>query len=70
MQLTVVLDQSGKVIAAIRSVQGQNVRAGILPATADHALHHIDLPAELDAAPLHEVIKRVRSVKGEAPRIV
>jgi hypothetical protein len=60
MQMTVVVDASGKVIAAHRATPGAALRSAIRPTRDDHTLHRLDLPPDMEAAPLHEVIKRLR----------
>lgn len=59
MQMTVIVDASGKVIAAHRPAPGGAPRSGIRPARDDHTMHRLDLPQYMERAPLLEVVKRI-----------
>jgi hypothetical protein len=60
MQMTVIVDASGKVIAAHRPAPGVAPRSAIRPARDDHTMHRLDLPQDMEIAPLHEVVRRFR----------
>ena len=60
MQVTVIVDASGKLVAAHRPAPGGPRRSGIGPAVSGHTSHAVDLPQDLESAPLHEVVKRFR----------
>jgi len=60
MQMTVIVDASGKVIAAHRSAPGAAPRSGVRPARDNHTMHRLDLPQDMESAPLREVVKRFR----------
>ncbi len=58
MQVTIIVDASGKLIGAHRAASGDLPRTGIRPAQDDHTLYTADLPPEMEALPLHRVIER------------
>jgi hypothetical protein len=60
MQVTVIVDASGKLIAAHRAKPGARVGTGIGPVEKGHTSHLIDLPKDLEETTLQEVVKRFR----------
>jgi hypothetical protein len=74
MQLSVIVDRSGRLIAAMkrdgRTSEGPGPRVGIRPARADHQLHHIDLPTRFETFRIRQIVPHVKVyTDGRPPEI-
>jgi hypothetical protein len=71
MKLTIVTDGAGQVVAAMKApdpVPRDGIGATIRPASPDHRLHEITLPARLESARIAEILRQVRiHDDGRAP---
>jgi hypothetical protein len=58
MQMLVIVDPSGAVVAACRRTPERGLQASIRPFEQSHRLHQLDVPPALEQVPLHELVKR------------
>ena len=68
MEMTIIVDSSGSVVAACRRAQDSGPKIGISPAKQGHTQHELEIPPALERSPLHELVKRIRMDPGPRPR--
>jgi hypothetical protein len=70
MQIIIIVDPAGSVLAACRRTSEGNLQVGIKPVEQTHALHELDVPPALEQLSLHELVKRVRIGANRRPHLV
>ena len=59
MRLIVILEQDGRVAAAMRESVGEPVNVAIRPSALQHE-HRIDIPSELEKLSLGQLVERLQ----------